>query len=218
MLLHHFTSSTNSFFFRHLVAVSLIVSLSLPSVYSQYGRFGLSASVGINASQIDGDQSFGYNKWGINVGLRGRAYLKDAWELQTGIHYSQQGSQSVFLSRKPYNMHIDLHYILVPLEIHYKDWLQEDGSRKVHYITGLQYGRLFRYQIQDGGFGLPQSGYRAHDISWLVGAQYQFSNRTGIALRYTRSFNLLYDKTRIPGSPYRSMLGYFVSLHVVYNI
>lgn len=205
--------------FRHQIALTgMAICFFLLPLHSQNGRFGLAAALGVNASQIDGDQSFGYNKWGINVGLRGRAYLRDNWELQTGIQYSQQGSQSAFLSRKPWNMYIDLHYILVPLEIHFKDWLQEGGYHKFHFFAGLQYGRLFRYQIQDGGLGLPENGYRPHDFSWLAGTQYQLNRQLGIALRYTRSFNFLYDKTSIPGSPYRSMLGYFVSLHLVYHI
>jgi hypothetical protein len=218
MFSNHFFSNFRLFFNTKAAIGSVAICLAFMPLYSQNGRFGLAATLGVNASQIDGDQSFGYNKLGLSVALRGRAYLRDNWELQTGIQYSQQGAQSVFLSRKPWNMNIDLHYLLVPVEVHFKDWLQEGGYHKFHYFVGLQYGRLFRFRVQDGGFGLPENGYQAHDFSWLVGAQYQLFKQMGVALRYTRSFNFLYDKTRIPGSPYRSMLGYFVSLHLVYHI
>jgi hypothetical protein len=187
-------------------------------VTAQEGRFGMGLVLGLNASQIDGDNSFGYNKLGLTGGLKGRIFLRDPLELQTGILYSRQGSRSVFLSRNPWDLHIDLHYVQVPLEVHFKDWLQEKGYHAFHYFAGLNYGRLVYLSVRDGGFGVPDSGYTQNDISWFLGAQYQISKPLGIALRYTRSFNLLYDRDRVAGSQYRSMLGYFLSLQLVYHL
>lgn len=185
---------------------------------AQEGRFGMGLVLGLNASQIDGDNSFGYNKMGLTGGLKGRVFLRNPLELQTGILYSRQGSRSVFLSRNPWDLHIDLHYVQIPLEFHFKDWLQEKGYYAFHYFAGLNYGRLVYLSVRDGGFGVPDAGYIPNDISWFLGAQYQISKPLGVALRYTRSFNLLYDRDKVVGSQYRSMLGYFLSLQLVYHL
>jgi hypothetical protein len=196
----------------------LLFWVSSSDVTAQEGRFGMGLVLGLNASQIDGDNSFGYNKLGLTGGLKGRIFLRNPLELQTGILYSRQGSRSVFLSRNPWDLHIDLHYVQIPLEFHFKDWLQEKGYYAFHYFAGLNYGRLVYLSVRDGGFGVPDSGYMQNDISWFLGAQYQILKPLGVALRYTRSFNLLYDRDKVVGSQYRSMLGYFLSLQLVYHL
>jgi len=181
-------------------------------------RFGSSIALGMNMSQIDGDNSYGYNKVGINGGLRLQIYTGAKSEFETGILYSRQGAQSRFLDNSLETMRIDLHYIQVPLEYHYKDWLQEGGYHKFHFLTGLNYSRLFNFDVRDGGFGVSPDQYNLNDISWTAGAAYYFNKKTGLGLRYTRSFTLLYNRNNNPGSVYRSMLGYFLSLQLFFHL
>jgi hypothetical protein len=181
-------------------------------------RFGFLVFSGLNLSQIDGDNSYGYNKLGLQAGIKTRYALKEKWETQIGIHYSSQGAQSTFLSSSPFQMKIDLHYLVVPLELHFRDWMQVSGYHKIHFLTGIHYGRLFQYTVNDGGFGVAPDNYAANDISWTVGTQYLFTKSLGIGLRYNRSFNLLYNRDRVQGSVYRSMLGYFVNLQIFYQL
>jgi hypothetical protein len=181
-------------------------------------RFGTSLALGLNMSQIDGDNSYGYNKAGLNGGLRLQAYTSPKTEFETGILYSRQGSQSRFLDNSLETMRIDLHYIQVPLELHYKDWLQESDYHKIHFLAGLNYSRLFNFDVRDGGFGVAPDQYNQNDISWTVGAAYLMNKRSGLALRYTRSFTLLYNRNNNQGSVYRSMLGYFISLQLFFHL
>lgn len=181
-------------------------------------RFGFGLFIGLNASQIDGDNSFGYNKIGLSGGIRTRIFLKNYLEAQTGISYSNQGSQSVFLSRSSFDMKINLQYVVVPLEIHFKDWLQESEYYKMHYLIGLNYSRLFNYTVRDGGLGLPEDQYNLNDVSGVIGVQYLFNPHLGVGLKYFRSINLLYNRNRVSGSTYRSMIGYFMQLQLFYHI
>jgi hypothetical protein len=181
-------------------------------------RFGFGVFIGLNASQIDGDNSYGYNKLGLSGGIRTRIFLKNYLEAQSGISYSNQGAQSVFLSKSSFDMKIDLQYIVVPLEIHFKDWLQESDYYKIHYLIGLNYSRLFNYTVRDGGLGLPDDHYNLNDVSGVVGIQYLFNPHLGVGLKYFRSINLLYNRDRVTGSTYRSMIGYFLQLQLFYHL
>ncbi len=185
---------------------------------STNSRFGFGLFIGLNASQIDGDNSYGYNKLGLSGGIHTRIFVKNYLEAQTGISYSNQGSQSVFLSRSSFDMKINLQYVVVPFEIHFKDWLQESDYHKMHYLIGLNYSRLFNYTVRDGGLGLPEDHYNLNDVSGVVGVQYLFNPHLGVGLKYYRSINLLYDRNRVAGSTYRSMIGYFMQLQLFYHI
>lgn len=178
-------------------------------------RFGGGLELSANASQIDGDFSYGYNRVGFNGALVGIIHINPRTDIHTGLCYSSRGALSSFLAySQQQHMHISLQYVDVPVTIHLKDWLQESNYYKIHYYAGLSVGRLFNFTARNGGFVIPTEGYNRTDIGWLAGISYFFNSQTAMFIQYNRSINLLYNKNSTPGATFSSMRGYYLSLGI----
>ena len=68
-------------------ALPLIISLGIITILPAQ-TFKAMVVVGGNLSQIDGDKLGGFNKLGLNTGLRVSADLNDRWSLSTEFLYS----------------------------------------------------------------------------------------------------------------------------------
>ncbi len=178
-------------------------------------RFGGGAELSLNASQIDGDFSAGYNRLGLNLTLVGIVHINPRTDIHVGLSYSSRGALSSFLAYdQPQHTHISLRYLDVPISIHLKDWLQESDYYKIHYYAGVSVGRLFNSEVRTAGFAIPTEGYNRTDIGWLAGISYFFNPQIAMFLQYNRSFNLLYNKNSTPGATFSSMRGYYLSIGV----
>ncbi|MBM3400320.1 MAG: PorT family protein [Bacteroidetes bacterium] len=76
------------------------------SAHSQDGKGAFSSALhmALNASQIDGDGTSGYNKFGYTIGTVIAQNLQNKWQYETGIAFSERGSRYPFnpdLPRKP---------------------------------------------------------------------------------------------------------------------
>lgn len=162
-------------------------------------RFGAGIIAGFNAAQVNGDDMGGYNKIGLRGGLRGTYSLSDQTELSMDLLYSIRGSASSFTPDNtgfPRNM--GLHYIEVPVQFTYKEWLSSDGTyHRVRFSAGLAYGRLFDKNLD--GFPViedEQDNFHDNDYSFTVGSTYMFSQSFGLGINWTRSINYLYNNDK----------------------
>lgn len=179
--------------------------------------FGASILTGVNISQVDGDFSAGYNKVGIEAGITGIAKLSSRIHTRIGLTYSERGALSRFMDYSSNDvMRIKLKYVAIPVEVVFNDWQHEDGYYRMQFFGGLSYGRLFDYSAIDNGVGIATADYNENDISWLVGGQYSMNKNWGIALKYTGSLNLLYNRQKNSGSVFPSMRGYLITLQLMY--
>jgi len=159
----------------------------------------------LNAAQINGDDYAGFNKAGIEAGLRATALLTEKTDLGIELLFSQRGSRSTrneSNTNDPFN--INLNYAAIPVTYNYKDWYMNDDYYRVHFHVGLNYARLIGSEIiSDGSVDNNLDMYfNKNDISWLVGATYYVDEHFGITARYTRFITLLYNREKAgPGAP-----------------
>lgn len=146
--------------------------------------FKAMAILGMNASQIDGDNLYGFKKTGLSVGGRLSYTNVKAVDYSLEMLYSQRGSAVNFFKNEPEEK-IILNYLEIPVIVSLRDWFQEkDGYYKVRVEGGLSYGYLFGAEAT----GFDVELLKNHDISWLLGAGINFNKRFGISIRYTSSF------------------------------
>jgi hypothetical protein len=169
-----------------------------------------SVTLGINASQINGDNAAGYNKAGLTGGFKIDYPVSPSVDISAELLYSGRGSRD---NRQ--NIRINLDYIEMPLVVSFRDWYIEKGDYdKVRVDGGLSYGYLFRASSNENTLGPFVDQLKKHDMSMIVGVAYMFTPKWGVSLRYTRSlFKMLSNKDFEQGG----LLGYFVTLRGEYH-
>ncbi len=207
----------------------------LAQKYSSLFKAG--ATAGVNLSQIDGDEQFGYKKKGFNFGLRGAVILRKDMDISTELLYSKRGAEpSTNEQAKNKRLaYITLHYAEVPFLFNYFYDKSEFGHYRWNFYIGMSYGRLLKsettilksYSLRDS---LQQNlvntiGYNSSDFSLIVGIKRYFNSRLGLSLRHSLSMNYVYKNpepvliTRGQQSrkDYGSFRSYFISLNVFYD-
>lgn len=210
------------FLFRSIL---FILVIGLPAaLLAQPLRFGSGVFGGFNLSQVDGDDMQGYDKPGINLGLRGIAYILPKFEFHTELTYNQNGSQSKDYARSlNKGRRIILDYVAINALLVVNDWfhpLKEYYRLQIH--GGVSTGRLIRYQVTDPG-GDPRraplkelSGYfNSTDFSMIIGTHVKITPKMGLTFRYIRSMNKILDADVVQPLYERkiiaSMKGYSIS-------
>lgn len=194
-------------------ALFLLLLCVLPEMAAGQQRFRAGIIAGLTASQIDGDNSAGYNKLGLQTGLRAIARLKGRTEASLEFLFSQRGCQNELI-RNDYGNTFSLttNYLEVPVQFHYKDWLiegddDEPDYYKVAFNGGFSYARLLGVKINDEESfirAVAPDYLKKDDFSFVLGANF-FANRyLCLTLRYVRSIGSMYDPRDWNPAPYRS--------------
>ena len=200
----------------------LCVMAILP-LQAQTQRFKAGLVLGVNASQINGDDVAGFDKLGLRGGIRGVAVLGERTDLSVDILFSERGSASELIAGNAgFRLLVRTRYVEVPVLFHYRDWLSDKGHYQVHVAGGLSYGRLFSSFVE--GFGIieeEQTNFNANDISIVAGIGYAPSPKFELAIRYNRSLTPLYNNQKhlnTAGIPkFKYMLwGYFLNFDMIY--
>jgi hypothetical protein len=205
--------------FKGILCVGLFyIVITCFSIKLNAQTFGLSLNGGIVASQIDGDESAGYNKPGPFIGLNGIVHLKPKLDLEIGISYVFRGSQSeLFQDNSIPQLKISLQYIDVPLTIHYKDWLvQETNFYHMDFYAGVYYGRLFSASAENSGFDDVTDNFKKNEIGIILGGGYSFDPHNSIGVKWCRGLNYLYspDKNIVNA---RSLINRFLQFYYQYK-
>ncbi|MEO6759224.1 MAG: porin family protein [Saprospiraceae bacterium] len=190
-------------------------------------RFSAGLILGLTASQIDGDQSAGFNKLGLQAGLRGIAKLGKRTDASVEILYSQRGSQSTIIKEQydPFYFTLRLDYIEVPVQWHYKDWkvTGEDGDPdwyKAAFNIGLCYARYMGTKTKGDPQGLDVVALdflKKNDLAFVVGLTFMASRHFGFTARYVRSLTSMYDPRDYDPAPSRySLINRSLNFQMVY--
>ncbi len=203
--------------------------------YSSLFKAGVTA--GVNLSQIDGDEQFGYNNKGLNFGLRGAVILRKDIDISTELLYSQRGTQpdSDEISKQKRTAYVSLRYAEVPILFNYFYDKSDMGHYRWNVYAGVSYGRLLKSETRIlKSFSQTDSvqqnlvnaiGYNTSDLSLIVGVKRYFTNRFGISLRHTSSLNYLYKNPKPivqtrgqqPNKDYISFRSFFLSVNLFYD-
>jgi hypothetical protein len=209
-------------FQRHFYSIiGLFLTLSLAA----QSRFGGGVVVGLNAAQILGDKSAGYNKWGLNAGLRGTVQLNTSGNflLSTELLFSQRGARSTISDAGPFNRDADLDYLEIPIMVSFLDWAKIDKNdrlyHKIHFTGGFSFSNLFRAQLSDPFNAnhprLTTNQLAQRDYSFLLGVSFYATRHWFFQARYTRSMNWLFHPDRFADDPNFNRLdplrGYFLT-------
>jgi hypothetical protein len=97
--------------------------------------------LGMNASQIDGDDYAGYHKVGFNAGFYGQLPLSKLFFFSTEILYAEKGGKSPVVHGLPTAYSWTLQYAEIPILFHYQD------KRAFNVGAGLSYSRLVGEQL-----------------------------------------------------------------------
>lgn len=160
-------------------------------------RFSAEAVAGLTASQIDGDQSAGFHKVGLQGGLGVATRLKGKQSASIQMLFTQRGCRNqpqVF----PY-FKTTLNYVEVPLQWHYADWLVEGEGRnddwyRARFSAGLSFARLISYQNHYDDYGITAAlpDLNSNSLCLVVGASIFTNRHIGFTFRYNRWLTPLY--------------------------
>jgi len=181
------------------ISLLLCTTVAATCVTAQESIFGLHAVLGVNASQIAGDQLAGFDKIALHTGLRGTAALSEKAALSVELLYSQRGSRpDIFNDIVDPDINITLRYLELPVYLTYSDWTDEtEGYDKAYVAGGFSYGRLIEastfdhFNTGEENLDLLAKEFSSNDVSWLFGFGFRLSRHFIVTARYTRSITLL---------------------------
>ncbi len=189
-------------------------------------RFRAGAVLGFTASQIDGDDSYGYNKLGLQAGIKSLIRLGRRTDLSIEFLFSQRGSQSRFTRDPDENFFsLTLNNLEVPILFHYYDWLGVSGDDKefyrVSFDAGLSFARLIGYSVSDDVAAIrlvPDGGFlEKNDFSICAGVCYYINPKWGASFRYNRSLGYMYQPEKWASPPLvKGWNGHCLYFHTFY--
>lgn len=159
----------------------LVMSLSAQD------RFKASGVLGLNLSQIDGDLLNGFDQPGLHAGMHVSAILNERWELGVELLYNQQGSRrNIYSNSQSIYDNIRLNVVEAPVQILFNEWKFQLGA-------GLSYARIINAKVIDvSGADITDSqNFRDDLINVVLGGTFNFSERWGLNVRWSRSLNNL---------------------------
>ena len=195
---------------RYIYWISTLIFFGI--VFQSHAQVTKGALIGgVNLSQVDGDEIYGYKRVGANVGAAAIIPFTDIWSLTLETVFSMEGSKQKGVSGSwntgseaypfPYNadsfyingaydLHLD--YVRIPIVMHYND-------RNLALGAGLQYGRLVRIKEQEQDIynttAKAEEAYRNNDFSILADVKYRIYGGLFFNFRYSYSLFSIRDRT-----------------------
>jgi len=201
------------------ILIGLLVFSS--NLFSQE-RFKAGVVGGINLSQIDGDNFFGYKKFGLVGGLRASTILTEKIQLDIEMLFSQRGAQSgefKGFNTTPHYIDIRLNYAEVPILFTYK-WkkVKSKKSKKEKYAYykyafngGISVGRVIQSKIEERldlnfvatqfqdnitSWELIEDKIIKSDVTGTFGFSCYFNKNIGVLIRSSTSLTPLYRPSK----------------------
>jgi hypothetical protein len=190
--------------YRFILLLLLLLALC-PKLTAQ--RFKGAVIAGMNVSQVDGDEVYGYHRIGGQFGLAAILPLKK-WDITLETVFNQKGAfQKAQYEHWAYDSTLTsvdsalytgaydlrLNYVEIPLMVHYTD--------KERYTVGLgfSYGRLVNFsEIEHGGNVPPYSDtvkFSKNDFNVLVDLQIRIWKQLKFNVRYAYSIVPIRERT-----------------------
>src|ERR1017187_5070363 len=134
---------------KHILVFILFISILFIREANAQRIFG-ALSVGMNITQVDGDEIYGYKHYGLNIGPSVLIpFTKNKkWTVTMELLYSQVGSYEKYanvdtLPRPYYKLNLD--YVEIPVLVHFVD------KNAVAFGLGFSYGQLVNVKEWEHG-------------------------------------------------------------------
>lgn len=165
--------------------VILITSMGFPA----FGQIIKGVAIaGFNTTQVDGDEVFGFHKYGWNVGASAIIPLSKKWMVGLENIYNQKGSlQRVQFTDSIKNgaYRLNLDYVEVPVLVFFED------KETMTFGTGLSWGRLINVKEYENGNRVEtttlKGPYSRNDWNFLVDVRFRVYKRIKFNFRYAYS-------------------------------
>jgi len=178
-----------------LIALSSVLLALSPALTAQ--KFLGAVMGGMNISQVDGDEVFGYHRVGAHLGAAAILPIKN-WDITLETVFNQKGAyegiQYVDSARQLNGKYdLRLNYIEVPLMAHYTD------KKMISAGLGFSWGRLVSSrEIEHDGWQAPYSDsvpFNKNDFNILVDLQLRVYKKLKFNIRYAYSLVPIRERT-----------------------
>lgn len=145
-------------------------------------RFRGGMILGLNASQVDGDDYAGYHKLGLNGGFMAQIPVSKKFFVSMEILYAQKGAKSRTYAGFPTEYRLVIDYAEVPLLINFQE------KSAVNFGIGVSYGRLVRTrEYRDELIQPPTDDFKRDDICGVANGTYLISDHFQVSARFAYS-------------------------------
>lgn len=157
-------------------------------------------SAGINLTQVDGDEVYGFHKVGFNGGPQAIVPFAKNWSVSIETLFSQRGSyqKPQFDDSLSYEYKLNLTYVEVPLLIHFED------KKILNAGLGVSWSRLVGVKEWEHGRRVEsttmQGPYSRNDFSIVADVRIPIYKRLKINARYSYTFISIRNRTYTDGS------------------
>lgn len=179
-------------YFRIFRVLTLVTIMFFFSLGANAQIFKGMVMAGANLSQMNGDQTYGYNKVGLNAGVGVMAPLNKnrTFLMSMELLYNNLGAKEKL---DPFKYNTSLQYVSIPVMVHY-----EDRFGGLTFGVGLQYSRLFQFN-EDWGLPVPAIQYmdrpimstvtdfKKDDYSFVLDFRFRVWERLKLNFRYQYS-------------------------------
>ncbi len=167
----------------------VLLFITVISAHTGYGQRIMGAAiVGLNATQVDGDEVYGYKNFGLNAGLSAIVPFNNKWSVSIENVYSEKGAHQrvKYLDSLDGSYDLRLNYLEVPVLLHFTD------KDIVTFGAGMSWGRLVKVWEQRNGYEMTattlESGiYRSSDLNFLLDVRFRVFERLRFNARYAYS-------------------------------
>ncbi len=184
-----------------LITILLLTGIVMPQKNFAQRILG-AVSLGMNLTQVDGDEFFGYHKVGLNVGpMIIVPFGKNKnWSVSMELLYSQKGSyhRGSSDSTISYTFRLVQDYVEIPVLIHFTDKKLISGG------VGFSYGQLINYTETKNNFYDTlfqyQTGLSNNDISVIADLQIRLWSKLWANVRY--QYSMKSNRTVLVDNPF----------------
>lgn len=209
-----------------LCSISVFSCMGLQAQDKAVFQAGL--TLGVNISQLDGDEYAGYRKIGAQAGIQGIVNITDHFFISTEILFSQRGARPSNKEKlEDFENFIDirLNYIEVPFLINVSTGKARKDFRPLRIFGGVSVGRLITTNIDQTGESLNfypflnmasiKDDFESFDFSLVIGFQRNFSKNLGVFVKHTLALNNLYTPVG-KENPYNQLEPFHLSVGASY--
>ncbi len=176
--------------------ILLLVVIFTNKSYAQGFQGGV--AIGTNLTQVDGDEVFGFKKFGLNTAAIAIFPFKEKWSVSLEASFSQKGAYQKYpremLAGKdlPYYK-LTLNYAEIPLMLHFTD------KGFLTFGLGFSYGRLVGVREIEWGVQTPltlySGDYSRDDYNVIVDVRAPIYKKIYFNFRYAYSLTKIRTRT-----------------------
>jgi hypothetical protein len=211
-----------------MLRIFFILFITLTNnIVSNCQNFGGGIILGVNTSQVGGDDLSGFHKAGPIVGIFSNKLINSQINLQFEMYYINKGSNNQDMNNDLHTNYlvpdITLKYIETPLIIQYyfKNRLLLEGGITAAYLIDGYYNDLYGKINNQSNFP-----FKKYDVGLLIGANYNYSEKISFNTRLSNSIfpigqedNSIFDGNNnynsINKGKYNSLLSISIYYHII---